>query len=180
MSDLNELFDGVDGLRADLMDYGTVALAAVGTKVAWDYALRFVDSKIGTAIPTGAKKYGYPLLALITASMGQKYVRRSLGGKAADGFIAGLSIVGVSGLIKAFVPNAPVAGLAGPDEEVLLGLGEGDPYTRYLSTGTNDLGAVAVEEVTPNFSGAAVTVEEPDANLGYPVEDQPFAAAFTG
>jgi hypothetical protein len=177
MSDLNALFDGVDGLKADLMEYGTVALAAVGTKVAWDYALRFVDAKIGSSLPAAAKKYGYPLAALVAASVGQKYVRRHLGGKVADGFIAGLSIVGVSGLIKAFVPSAPVAGLAGPDDEVLFGLGQ-DPYARYLDTGVNGLGATSVEESVAGFG--ATSVEESVAGLGYSVEDQPYAAAFTG
>lgn len=179
MSDLNALFDGVDGLKADLMEYGTVALAAVGTKVAWDYALRFVDSKVGGSIPPVAKKYGYPLLALVAASLGQKYVRKHLGGRVADGYIAGLAIVGVSGLIKAFVPSAPVAGLAGPDEEVLLGLGE-DPYAKYLSTGVAGLGATAVEESVAGLGAAVATVEEQVAGLGYAVEDQPYAAAFTG
>lgn len=172
ISDLGKLFDGVDNLKDDLMEYGTLALAAVGTKIAWDYAIKFVDAKVGASLPAVVRKYGYPLAALVAASVGRKYVKRYSSQKVADGFVAGLAIVGVSGLIKAVWPAAPIAGLAGSDDDVLLGLSGGDPYARYLDSGVGSI-ATGVEAV----NGISTSVEEVNGLAdGYQPD---YAAAFT-
>jgi len=169
MDDLNALFDSVDGLKEDLIEYGTIAAAAVGANVAWNYASAWALGKFGGSLPAWAKRYGVPAAAILAGIFGGRTVAR-WNRKAGMGVTIGLVAAGLTGYAKMFLPSLPyaVSGL-GAQEDLLLGFGEGqDLFQKYLSgapttvENVNGLGTtpVAIEESVSGFGTAPSTVEE--------------------
>lgn len=185
VNDLEALFDSVDGLKEDLMEYGTIAAAAVGANVAFNMGVNFLFTK-WTNPPDWARKYGIPAVAVLTGLVGGKFVGK-YSRKAGMGVAIGLVAGGISMLAKQFAPNLPVAGLADDDEEydieglgasrdeLLLGLGaQPDLFQKYLGSAPT-----SVEEQVNGF-GAPVSVEEQMNGFGAPVSVEEQVSAFDG
>lgn len=186
MDDLNALFDGVDGLKEDLMEYGTIAAAAIAANVAWNYVAAMALSRFGQNLPDWARRYGVPAATVLAGIFGGRFVAR-YNRKAGMGVTIGLVASGLSALAKQFVPGLPAsAGLfgLGESDDLLLGVGDSDLFNRYLNGApstveqVSGLGStpVAIEESMAGF-GAASTVEDV-AGLGGFGEYQQGAATF--
>jgi hypothetical protein len=172
MDDLNALFDSVDGLKEDLIEYGTIAAAAVGANVAWNYASAWAMTKFGGTLPAWAKQYGVPAAAILAGIFGGRFVAR-YNRKAGMGVTIGLVAAGLTGYAKMFLPNLnyAVSGLGAGNEDLLLGFGETSLFQKYLNgapstvENVNGLGTtpIAIEESVSGFAGfgtAPSTVEE--------------------
>lgn len=157
MDDLNALFDSVDGLKQDLIEYGTVAAGAIGANVLWNVAVaKFVPATLNPTI----RKYGLPVAAAVAGITLGRYVSKSRVPQAHRlglGVTIGLVTAGLTSLVKQFAPQLPIAGTDDP----LYGLGAG--YAGYLNGAPttvedmNGLGAVVVEEAV---AGAPMQVED--------------------
>lgn len=176
VGDLEALFETVDGLKEDLMEYGTIAAAAIGANVAFNYGVDFVLSKWTTA-PDWARKYGVPTAAILAGVFGSRLVSR-YNRKAATGVAIGLVAAGLSAFAKGFLPN--VKGLGGIEDELTLAglgaspdqlLGNTDMFQKYLGGAPTTIeqmsgASVTVEESMSGFGGAPTTVEESVSGLG--------------
>lgn len=164
MDDLNALFDSVDGLKEDLMEYGTIAVAAIGANVAWNYALTFAMSKFGANLPGWARQYGVPAATVLAGIFGGRYVAR-FNRKVGMGVTIGLVASGLSSLAKQFVPGLPASaslyGLGASEDEMLLGVGNSDLFNRYLN------GAPSTVEQVAGLGSTPVAIEESVAGFGF-------------
>lgn len=144
MNDLNALFDSVDGLKEDLIEYGTIAAGAIGANVVWNLlAAKFVPANLDPTL----RKYGVPAAAILLGIFGGRMVAR-YNRKIGLGATIGLVAAGLTQLTKTFMPGLPgMNGLAG--EEDYYGV------AGYLG------GPVTIEENgVSGFSGAPYTVED--------------------
>lgn len=109
MNDLDALFGSVDGLKEDLVEYGTIAGAAVMANVGWNYAVaQFVPSDLNPTL----RKYGLPAVAIVGGiSLGRVVARTNR--KVGLGVTIGLVSAGISSLVRAFAPGLPMAGFRG-------------------------------------------------------------------
>ena len=138
LNDLNALFSSVDGLKEDLMEYGTIAAGAIGANVVWNIAsAKFIPANLDPTI----RKWGVPAAAILLGIFGGRMVAR-YNRKLGLGATIGLVAAGLTQITKQFIPNLPVAGLSG-DEDYYGVAGLGAP--------------VSIEE---GMSGAPVAVEE--------------------
>ncbi len=155
MDDLNALFDSVDGLQEDLVEYGTIAAAAVGANVLWNYGVAWVVGKYGASIPAWARKYGIPAAAVLAGIFGGRYVAR-WSRKAGMGVTIGLVASGLTGFARLFAPTLPytVQGLGASPDEMLLGLSEQDLFQKYLA------GAPSTVEDVAGLGTTPIAVEE--------------------
>jgi hypothetical protein len=144
MDDLNALFDSVDGLKQDLMEYGTVALGAIGANVLWNIAVaKFVPSTLNPTL----RKYGLPALAVVGGiSLGRIVARQRLpqAHRLGLGVTIGLVTAGLTQFVKMVMPTLPIAGLAANYEDPLYG----------------SAGLFAAPVTTEDVSGAPLTTEE--------------------
>ena len=152
MDDLNALFDSVDGLKQDLIEYGTVAAGAIGANVLWNIAVaKFVPASLNPTL----RKYGLPAAAILGGiALGRQVSRSRLpqAHRLGLGVTIGLCISGFQQFAKMIAPSLPVAGLAAAPLYGIAGYLNGAPVT---TEEVNGIGAVAVEDV----AGVA-TVEE--------------------
>lgn len=154
MNDLEALFDSVDGLKEDLLDFSIAGTAAVAANMAAGYLdknllTKQADGK-GFDVPAWAKGAGFLLLSVAGGAFLAKYNRN-----VATGAAVGLAFRGINTLLQAYAPDAIKANLpqlAGFSnvEYRMLGPGLGTP-----SAGS----PVMVEEVS-GFSGATQTIEQ--------------------
>lgn len=141
MNDLNALFDSVDGLKEDLIEYGTIAAGAIGANVAWNVlSARFIPANLDPTL----RKWGVPAAAILLGIFGGRFVAR-YNRKIGLGATIGLVAAGLTQITKQFIPNLPVAGLAGQDYYGVAGLLNGP---------------VTVEEAGVAGFGAPVTIED--------------------
>lgn len=148
MNDLNALFDSVDGLKEDLIEYGTIAAGAIGANVVWNVAV----AKFGGVVPAGPMRtYGLPAAAILLGIFGGRMVARK-NRKLGLGFTIGLVTAGLTSYVKMFAPSIP--GLAGDDYYGVAGY-LGAPVT--VEDGIS--GAMSIEETGVAGFGAA-QVEE--------------------
>jgi hypothetical protein len=143
LNDLNALFDSVDGLKEDLVEYGTIAAGAIGANVVWNIAV----AKYGSIVPQSMRQYGLPALAVLAGIFGGRQVAR-YNRKLGLGFTIGLVAAGLTQFTKMFVPNLPVAGLASDDWS--MPLLDSPVYAEELN-------ALTIEQ---NVAGAPSTIEQ--------------------
>jgi hypothetical protein len=138
MDDISALFDSVDGLKEDLVEYGTIAAGAIGANVLWNIAV----AKFGGVLPAGAaRRFGLPAAAILAGIFGGRLVGRK-NRKLGLGMTIGLVAAGMTQFAKMFVPNLPVAGLSDGEieEEFVAGLLNSAPAT------VEELNAVSIEQ----------------------------------
>lgn len=150
MNDLNALFDSVDGLKEDIIEYGTIGLGAYGATVAWDIA---VAKLVPTTLDPTLRKWGIPAAAVLVGIFGGRMVAR-YNRKIGLGMTVGLVALGLSRITRNLIPGLPVGAMGG--------LGASEDYygvAGYLG------GPVTIEEANGmgGFSGP-VTVEESNLN----------------
>lgn len=142
MNDLNSLFDSVDGLKEDLIEYGTIAAGAIGANVAWNIiTAKFVPANLDPTL----RKWGVPAAAILLGIFGGRMVAR-YNRKVGLGATIGLVAAGLTQITKQFIPNLPVAGLSATEDYYGV--------AGYLG------GPVTIEEQGVNGFGGPVTVEE--------------------
>jgi hypothetical protein len=154
VSDLDALFDSVDGLKEDLVEYGLVAAAAIGSNMAWNWATR---KFVPVTAPAWVDQYAIPAVAMV----GGIYLGRTVGQynrQAGQGVAFGLVTAGLAKLVKQIVPDAQIPGLAGTSDS-LYGLGA---YSapRYLPQTS------PIEEVNAGGGGEEFGGEYEEANVG--------------
>jgi hypothetical protein len=146
MSDLNALFDSVDGLKEDLIEYGTIAAGAIGANVVWNIAV----ARFGSTLPAGpVRQYGIPAAAILLGIFGGRMVAR-YNRKIGLGATIGLVAAGLTQLTKQFIPSLPVAGLSASEDYYGV--------AGYLN------GPMTVEEDGVNGFGGPVTIEQDSVN----------------
>ena len=146
MNDLNALFDSVDGLKEDLIEYGTIAAGAIGANVAWNIlTARFIPANLDPTL----RRWGVPVAAILLGIFGGRMVAR-YNRKIGLGATIGLVAAGLTQLTKQFVPNLPVAGLGGSTEDYYGVAGYlGGPVT-VEESGVSGFGSLTVEESNLN------------------------------
>jgi hypothetical protein len=145
MNDLDALFGSVDGLKEDIMEYGTIAGAAVMANVGWNMALaKFVPSDLNPSL----RQYGLPAVAIVGGiALGRAVARTNR--RVGLGVTIGLVSAGISSLVRSFVPGVPMAGLG----SYRRGFGRAPMMTEDVS----GIGApVSIEDL----SGAPATIED--------------------
>lgn len=143
MNDLNALFDSVDGLKEDLIEYGTIAAGAIGANVAWNIlSAKFIPANLDPTL----RKYGVPAAAILLGIFGGRMVAR-YNRKIGLGATIGLVAAGLTQLTKTFIPNLPVAGLAGENDYYGVAGYLGGPVTIEDSGMNGFQGAVSVEDL---------------------------------
>lgn len=155
MDDLNALFDSVDGLKDDLVEYGTVAAGAIAANMAWNYAVaKFVPATLDPTLRT----YGLPVAAIIGGiALGRVVARTRIpqAHRLGLGVTFGLVTAGITSLAKTLAPSLPIAGLGGPAPLYgFPGLGRAPMSVEQQ----NGLGTVAVEE--QSLHGSPYSIEE--------------------
>lgn len=155
VSDLNDLFESVDGLTEDLMEFGIIAGAAVASNMAFNAAVNFGLSKWATA-PEWVGKYAVPAVAILGGALAGSMAPKYIGRRAGMGVSVGLMTAGLTRLVRTFAPSEVSQYLAGADEEIMMnGLGEGgNAFDRYLAAAPT-----TVEQVN-GLAGSPVTVEQ--------------------
>lgn len=134
VADLNDLFESVDGLTEDLMEYGIIAGSAVAAHMAFNAAVAFGLSKWTTA-PAWVASYAVPAAALVSGAVVGGFGSKYIGRKAATGVAVGLMTAGITRLVRAFAPVEMSAFLGASAEEVMMnGLGGDGAFNRYLGT----------------------------------------------
>lgn len=168
MDELSDLFASVDAAQIadDVMEYGIIAGTALATGVAWSWASQKLLG-LWPSAPSWVAQYAIPGLAIVGGAVGGSYIASKYNRRVGIGVGAGLAMAGVTQLAKQFFPSLPlngINGLAGPEDEALLGLGNGqNAFNRYLASGMNGLGqaTISVEDVTPGngLGNATMTIE---------------------
>lgn len=141
MNDLNALFDSVDGLKADLIEYGTIAAGAIGANVLWNVVVpKITPANLNPTL----KQYGLPAAAVLGGIFLGRIVSKK-NRKLGLGVTIGLVSAGLTQFAKMVVPSLPYA---------VAGYGYGGGYAGYLN------GAPVTAEEVHGFAGAPVTTEE--------------------
>ncbi len=158
-SNLQDLFDSVDGLADDVLETGVPALTIAVTGLAANFGIDQLTKRV--ALPDWAQKWAVPggMLAAGVAA-GMFLPKSPLGRKVGTNVGIGLAAAGLFRLYGTLSDqfgwgmSAPaVAGLG--NQEVLLGLGRGeDLFQRYLGS------APVTAETVNGLSAAPVMVEE--------------------
>jgi hypothetical protein len=151
MEGLEGLFDSVNiaAWKDDLMEFGLMAGGAIGATVAWGYVDKMLADHV-SFLPG----WGRSLVALVGGvaafRMASRYNR-----PIAMGLGVGFTTVAIRGMLKQFAPD--IATRIG-----LQGLGEDDPFARYL-----DAAPLTIEEESTmnGFDNAPTTIEESVAGL---------------
>lgn len=139
ISDLNDLFESVDGLTEDLMEYGIIAGSAVASHMAFNFVSGFAIAKIDEMkpdlLPSWFKSYVVPGIAIaggaVAGGFGGKYVGR----KAATGIAVGLMTAGITKLIRTLDTGSKISPfLSGSsvEESMMNGLADAGSFDRYL------------------------------------------------
>ncbi len=146
MNDLNALFDSVDGLKEDLIEYGTIAAGAIGANVAWNVlSACFIPANLDPTL----RRWGVPAAAILLGIFGGRFVAR-YNRKIGLGATIVLVAAGLTQITKQFVPNLPVAGLGNEDDYYGV--------AGYLG------GPVSVEDAPMNGLSGSLTVEDSRLN----------------
>ncbi len=153
--ELEMLFDGIDGLKEDVLEYGMAGAVAFGASYGYDFAIEKLQPHLPTASwakwipPAGAVVLGLGGGYLLAEKVGQR--------KIASGFAIGLIANGVARVVAELRGASKAPG-------AVSGLGsEAEDFSRYL-------GAAPVTIEQPELSGAPVTVENDGGSVdGAPV-----------
>jgi hypothetical protein len=170
MDELSDLFASVDAAQIadDVMEYGVIAASAIASGVAFNMGVGYLLSKWTTA-PAWVSQYVVPASAIVLGAVGGSYVAAKYNRRVGTGMAVGLATVGLTQLAKQFFPSLPLQGLGyGPEDEALLGLGNGQQaFQRYLAASGQQLSGatVTVEDVSggngfSGFGNATMTVEQ--------------------
>lgn len=143
MNDIAALFDSVDGLKEDLMEYGTIAAGAIGANVLWNIAVAKFGSNITN--PT-LRRYGLPAAAVLAGIFGGRVIGR-YNRKIGLGATIGLVAAGLTSFAKMAVPGLPVAGVEDGGEYVA-------GYLNAAPATVEELNAVSIEESVSGFAAA--------------------------
>jgi hypothetical protein len=153
MDDLNALFDSVDGLKEDLIEYGTIAAGAVGANIAWNYlTARFVPPTLSPVL----QRYGIPALAIVGGIFaGRAVARRDR--RIGLGVTIGLVSAGLSAVVRELIPAMSQPSVSGFGAQPYGMMGAAAP--------ARSSGPMMVEDfhgapTTIEFSGAPVIAED--------------------
>lgn len=173
MSGIGDLFGGIDGLKEDAMEFGVLAASAVVGHAAAGYAFKFIGSKYPT-VPGWALNGGAILAGFAAGKLGDHFGYRKLGLGAA----IGLMTAGLSGFVKQYLPQVPLAGTGlgygYSTRPLLMGLGDGSSdalYQRFLNGAPTQVQETGGMNPALNGFGAAPTVVQ---------ETGPMAPALNG
>jgi hypothetical protein len=168
--DLEALFDGVDGIKEDALEFGIMGASAVGAHVA--YGMFATKIPFVNKLPAVAQ----PLVPIALGLAAGRYLGK-MDRRVATGVAVGLVAVGVRQLVRAYAPASVKGALAGADEEIML-QGPGDAF---LPDGEEQ------DLLNGYLSGAPITMEQVNGFDAVSVEESqlgampPFAAgSFTG
>lgn len=161
MSDLNDLFDAVDGLQEDLMEYGILGGAAVAASVGYNYLSSKALEQFGAKLPEAVVKWGPAALAVGLGAFGVPYAAGKFGfrGRAATGASVGLMVNGITRLVGLLAPTSglPLAIEGLNDVPARFTASQRPPnlFQKYLGDAT-----VSVEPMNNGMGAASMSVEE--------------------
>lgn len=118
MDDIAALFESVDGIKEDLMDFSVAGISAVGANLAYGYVEKMLVKADGTPMAPPWVMGPVAILAGVLGGSALAKVNRNV----ATGVAVGLAARGVTTLAKAYAPSLPLAGLS-DSEYRLLGPG---------------------------------------------------------
>jgi hypothetical protein len=130
MDELAALFGDFEGVKDDLMNFGIMGASAVGGHVLAGVILPYLPA----AIPSWGKNAIVGVLGVIAGHYAAKYVDARVG----NGLAVGMVAAGLTGIVREFAPQIP---LAGPGDELLLGLNEAPLSIEGAPTAIEQVGA---------------------------------------
>lgn len=147
MADLAALFEGIDGVKEDFLEFGVAAVAGIAARVAFGRAAAMLPPSVpAPAVHLGAIAAGIAGAHLI-GKANVPYARQ-----AATGVAIGLVTRGIEGLLATYAPSIPLAG-----DDMFSPAAN---FNRYLQ------GAPTNYEEVSGFGAAPVSYEQQDTGIG--------------
>lgn len=143
--DMDTLFESVDGLKEDLVDFSIAGVSAVGANIGYGW----LESKVLASMPPWVRGIASIAVGVLGGGFLAKWNRN-----VATGVAVGLAARGVNTLASAYLPAGTLP--------ALQGLGNTD--YRLLSPGVSEA-PVVVEQVN-GLSAATTTVEQMNGLAG--------------